>query len=110
MRNKKFFSEIFLQILKSKGYFETFEKKNMTLKAYVFPKLQTAKTWLEKSLKSPVSEHPLIVNILKGPKHCRNLQDSTFIILFITLSEIDFENVCVVICEYDEYCLRNSEI
>ena len=27
MRNKKFFSEIFLQILKSKGYFETFEKK-----------------------------------------------------------------------------------
>ena len=66
----------------------------MTLKAYVFPKLQTAKTWLEKSLKSPVSEHPLIVNILKGPKHCRNLQGSTFIILFITLSEIDLQNVC----------------
>ena len=26
------------------------------------------KTWLDKCLKSPVSEHPSTVNMLKGPK------------------------------------------
>ena len=66
MRNKKFFSEIFLQILKSKGYFETFEKKNMTLKAYVFPKLQTAKTWLEKKSKKPCFRTPFDSQHIKG--------------------------------------------
>ena len=30
----------------------------------------------------PVSEHPLAVNVLTGPKHCRLLQESTFIVLF----------------------------
>ena len=36
------------------------------------------KTRLDKCLKSPVSEHPSISNIVKALKHCWNLNDSTF--------------------------------
>ena len=35
-------------------------------------------TWLEKSLKSPVSEDPSTGNMVNVPKHCSNLNDSTF--------------------------------
>ena len=31
--------------------------------------------------KSPVSEYPLTVNVLTGPKHCWNLNGSTFILV-----------------------------
>ena len=51
------------------------------------------KTWLDRCLKSPDSEHPLTHNMLKGPKHLLNLHGNTFIIFFITLSKTDLENV-----------------
>ena len=38
------------------------------------------KTWLDKCLKSPVSEHRSTVDMLKRPKHYYNLHGSTFII------------------------------
>ena len=38
------------------------------------------KTWLDKCLKSLVSEDPLTSNVVQGPIHCFNLNDSTFII------------------------------
>ena len=38
------------------------------------------KTCLDKGLKSPVSENPLTGNLVNSPKHCRNLDDSTFAI------------------------------
>ena len=41
---------------------------------------QLRKTWLLKWLKSPVSEDPSTGNMLNGPKHCWNLNNSTFII------------------------------
>ena len=51
------------------------------------------KVWLDKCLKSPVSEHLSTVNMLKRlnssrvnmlkrPKHCMNLHESSFIIIF----------------------------
>ena len=52
-----------------------------------------SKTWLDHSLKSAVSEGPLTVNMLKGPKHLQNMHESTFIIFFITLRGNDLENV-----------------
>ena len=52
-----------------------------------------SKTWLGHSLKYTVSEHPLTVNTLKGPKHLWNLHESTFIIFFISLMGNDFENM-----------------
>ena len=37
--------------------------------------------WLDKCLKSPVSEDPSTSNMVNGPKHCWNLSDSTFTIV-----------------------------
>ena len=37
------------------------------------------KAWLNKCLRSHVSEHSSTWNMLKGQKHCCNLQDSIFI-------------------------------
>ena len=54
-----------------------FAKKDDLLN--VFLKLRTANTWLYKCLKSNVYENPSRVDILKGPKHVRNLYDSSFI-------------------------------
>ena len=34
-----------------------------------------------KCLKSHVSAHPRTINMLKGPKHCCNLHDNSFISL-----------------------------
>ena len=41
-----------------------------------------SKTWLDKCLKSPVSEDPLTGNMLNGWKHCFNLNDSALTIFF----------------------------
>ena len=38
------------------------------------------KTWLHKCLKSPIPEEPSITKMVNGPKHCWNLNDSTFTI------------------------------
>ena len=46
-----------------------FEKK-MILMADVFPKLRTRKRWLNKSLKSPVSEDSSTSNMVRGTKNC----------------------------------------
>ena len=52
----------------------------MTLLDFVFVKLRTPKTWLDKCLQSPVLEHPWRRNMVNGPKHCWNLDQSTFVI------------------------------
>ena len=41
----------------------------MTLITDVFPKLRTPKTWLNKSLKGPLSEDPSGSNISGGPNN-----------------------------------------
>ena len=45
-----------------------------------FGNYKLRKTWLDTSLKSPVSEDPLRNNMVNGPKNCWNQLDSTFII------------------------------
>ena len=56
-----------------------FQKKTM-VKANLFPKIKTVKTWVDHSLESAVSEHPLAVNMLKGHIHLWNLPECAFII------------------------------
>ena len=56
--------------------------KKMMAIANLFPKLNTVTTWVDLSLKTPVSEHPLGVNMWKGPKYLWNLHETTFIIFF----------------------------
>ena len=65
----------------------------MTLIAFVFRNYGLGKTWLDKCLKRPVFEQPSATNMVKDPKHCRNLNDRSFIIFFITLKEIELGNV-----------------
>ena len=50
------------------------------------------KMWLDKYLKSPISEHPWTINMLKSSKHLQNLHESTFIKFFVTVMKTDFEN------------------
>ena len=47
-----------------------------------FPNYGAQNTWFDKCLKSPISEHPLTLNMLKSSKHWLNMHDSTFIIFF----------------------------
>ena len=83
---QKTFSQFFSAFLKSSLNFKHFEKK-MTLIAFVFWKLLTPKTWLDKCLKSPVSEDPSTSNMADVPKHCWNLHHTIFII-FIGHSQV----------------------
>ena len=52
----------------------------MTLRAFVFPLLRTPKTWLDKCLKSPVSDDRSTSNAVNVHKHCLNLHHIIFII------------------------------
>ena len=61
----------------------------MYFRSYRLPKMG-----LDKYLINPVSEHPLTVNMLKDPKHLREICMSRFLSqFFITLGETDMENV-----------------
>ena len=71
-QKQKPFSQFFAIFLKS-GLTSEILKTKINLKAFVFPKLQTPKTWLDKCLNIPVSENTLTINMVKVPKHCWNL-------------------------------------
>ena len=64
-------------------------KKRMTLRAFVFPKLLTPNTSLDKCLKNPVWEDSSTRNMVNVPKHCWNLHHSTFI-LFINHWQVNW--------------------
>ena len=55
-------------------------KKKMTLIADNSSTDGRRKTWSDKCLKSPISEEPSTSNIVNWPKHCWNLNSSTFTI------------------------------
>ena len=55
-------------------------KKKMTLTVFVLPKLLTLKTWLDKCIKSTVSEDPSTSNMVNVHKHCWSLHHRPFII------------------------------
>ena len=81
-KKRKIFSEsiFFFPYFKFRFNVEHFQKKwpwqHMYFWTYVLPK-----TWLDNCLKSPVSEDPSTSDMVNGPKHCWNLNDSTFTIL-----------------------------
>ena len=68
-QKQKPFSQFFAVFLKSGLTFEILKAKT-NLKAFVSPKLRTPKTWLDKFLKSLVSEDSSISNIVNFLKHC----------------------------------------
>ena len=60
----------------------------MYLRNYGLPK-----TWLDQSLKSPVSDDPTKSNMVNGPKHCSNLKDTSLPYLLITGNSIVLQKV-----------------
>ena len=73
------FSQFLAAFLKYRLIFKHFGKK-MTLIAFVFRKLKTRKTLLDKCLKSSFSEDPWTRNMADVAKNCWNLHESIFII------------------------------
>ena len=55
-----------------------FKKKKWLSKPIYFRNYLLRKTWLDKCLKSLVSEEPLTTNIVNRPKHCWNLNESIY--------------------------------
>ena len=53
------------------------------------------KTWLDQSLKSPVSEDPTKSTMPNAPKHCSNLKDTSLPYLLITGKSIVLQKVSV---------------
>ena len=53
------------------------------------------KTWLDQSLKSPVSDDPTKSHMVNGPKHCSNLKDTSLPYLLITGKSIVLQKVSV---------------
>ena len=54
--------------------------KKKTLIGFIFPELRTPNTWLDKCVKSPVSEDPSRRNMVNVLNHCLNLHRITLII------------------------------
>ena len=80
------FFEIYIQ-------FWTFSKKNWSSQLIDFWTYGLRKSWLDKCLKSPVSEDPLTSNIVNRPKHCSKLNNSIFTYLVIPVKTIQVEKV-----------------
>ena len=53
-----------------------------------FRNYRLGKTWINKCVKTLLSEHALTAKRLWGPKHFGDLHENTFITFFITLREI----------------------
>ena len=78
-QKQKIFSPFSAPLLNSSWNFERFETK-MTITAFLFPTLGTLKTWLGKTLKSPVSGDTSTNNMVNVHKHGSNFHHIAFII------------------------------
>ena len=72
-------SELVCAFFKSTSNFEHFQKK-IILIACIFRNYRLRKTWLDKCLKSLISEVPLTGNVGNVPKYPFDLNTSTFTI------------------------------
>ena len=85
-QKRKLFSQFLFAFLKFRLNLYHFQKK-LTLIAWMyFLTYGLRKTWLDKFLKSPVSEDPFTSNMVNGAKDCSKLNGSFFTI-FIDHSE-----------------------
>ena len=77
-RKQKAFSEFFAAFLKSRWNFEHVQKNRWLSYLRYFQNCGLRKIWLHQCIKSPVSTDPSESNIVNAPKHCWNLNGSTF--------------------------------
>ena len=64
-----------------------------------FRNYRLQKAWLLKCLKSPVSEHIWTVKMLKGSKHCRDQQVSSFVIFCDHCERTSLRDALLVVSE-----------
>ena len=95
LRNKKIFSECLTAFLKSRFNFKHFEKK-MNLIPFVFRKVRTPKTLLDKCWKGPVSEDPSTSKLADVPKDCWHLYHSILSYSYITANSIELEKFSLI--------------
>ena len=74
------FSQFFSAFFESALNFENFQKK-MIIIGYLFPNLPTTKDMVRKMSKAPIWEDLSTSDMVNGPKHWFNINESTFIIL-----------------------------
>ena len=84
-KNKKLFLNFFVHFSNLHQILNIFKKRWPSYLMY-FRNYGPRKTWLDKCLKGPVWEDPSTGNMVNGPKHWFNLNDSTFTI-FVDHSE-----------------------
>ena len=68
----------------------------MTLTAFVFSKLRTLKTWLDKCLKIPVLEDLLTSKMVNVPQEMSKCITSPLSCSLITAKSIEFEKVTII--------------
>ena len=79
-KKRKIFFEFFLDFLNLNSIFNIFEKKNWPSHLMYFSTYRLRNTWLDKCLKTPVSEDLSTSNMINETKHCSKLNDITFTI------------------------------
>ena len=79
-RKQKTSSQFFAALLKCKLNFEHFQKKRWAPYLTYFRNYGPRKTSLDQCRKSPVPRDPSESNMVNLPKHCWNIQDSSFTI------------------------------
>ena len=71
-------------------------KQKMTLTAFLFPKLRTLKTWLDKCVKSPVLEELFASNMVNVPEEISKYITSRLSCLLITAKFIELQKVSLI--------------
>ena len=79
-QKRKIFSEFFFTFSKFRFNLEYFRKKRWHSRLMYFRTYGLRNRWLDKGLKSLISEDSLRSNKVNGTKHCWNLNDNTFTI------------------------------
>ena len=85
---RKIFSEFSFAFSKFRFNFKHFQNKRWPSWLMYFWTYALRNTWLDKCLKSPVSEDHSRSNMVNGPKHSKNLGNCTFTI-FIDHCEVN---------------------
>ena len=92
-KNQEFFSELFSAFLKFRLNFWIFWNKRWSSQRMFFEISRLRRTWLDKYLKSPVSEDPLISDRETVSNNGEIWRAAPFPYLLITVKKIELERV-----------------
>ena len=99
-RKQQKLSQFSFPFRKSRFNFEHSQKKRWPSSLMYFWTYGLRKMWLDKCLKSTFSEDPSKSNMVNEPKHCWNLNDSTFTIYNWSMwRQFSWKKSLLVICK-----------